>query len=249
MFMDTMTPPAIEAYIEVQTPYIFDMKLGDVTGDQVDDFIYLAGSKSSPDAIYQEDLTLFIVDGITNETITQVLPLKGGYGGMLFVGDFNQDFIEDVYVSVSSGGSGNINYYYLYSFREKTPIQLFDYEKFNEETQWQVTFQDGFKIELTNGFNQTFRLDVSKKDLQLLSKYYNPDGSVKGTIKGEVLPLGGLAPIITPLGNGTYDLVALQRIIGIATVDDFGVIETYLTFKGQRFNPYEIVVGDHQFFK
>ena len=49
MFMDTMTPPAIEAYIEVQTPYIFDMKLGDVTGDQVDDFIYLAGSKSSPD--------------------------------------------------------------------------------------------------------------------------------------------------------------------------------------------------------
>ena len=78
MFMDTMTPPAIEAYIEVQTPYIFDMKLGDVTGDQVDDFIYLAGSKSSPDAIYQEDLTLFIVDGITNETITQVLPLKGG---------------------------------------------------------------------------------------------------------------------------------------------------------------------------
>lgn len=108
-------------------------------------------------------MTLFIVDGITNETITQVLPLKGGYGGMLFVGDFNQDFIEDVYVSVSSGGSGNINYYYLYSFREKTPIQLFDYEKFNEETQWQVTFQDGFKIELTNGFNQTFRLDVSKK--------------------------------------------------------------------------------------
>ena len=92
-------------------------------------------------------------------------------------------------------------------------------------------------------------MDVSKKDLQLLSKYYNPDGSVKGTIKGEVLPLGGLAPIITPLGNGTYDLVASQHIIGIATVDDFGVIETYLTFKGQRFNPYEIVVGDHQFFK
>lgn len=249
MFIDAMTAPAIQEYIEVQTPYIFDMKLGDVTGDQVDDFVYLAGSKSSPDAIYQEDLTLYIVDGITNETITQVLPLKGGYGGMIFIGDFNQDFIEDVYVSVSSGGSGNVNYYYLYSFREKMPVQLFDYEKYNEENQWQVTFQNGFKLELANQFNQTFTVDISKKDLQLLSKYYHPDGSVKGQIQGEVLALGGLSPIITPLGNGTYDLVASQRIVGIATGDHFGIIETYLTFKGQSLYPYEIVVGEHQLLK
>lgn len=246
MFIGVMTPPAIEEKLEVETPYIFDMKLGDVTGDQIDDFVYLAGSKQSPDAIYQENLTLYIVDGITNETTMQVLPLKGGYGGMLFVGDFNQDFIEDVYVSVSSGGSGNLNYYYVYSFKEKEAIQLFDYEVFNQMNQWQATFKDQYKIELSNQNNQVFMLDISKKDVQLLSKYYNPNGSVKSNILGEVLSIGGLTPVVTPIGNGSYDLVASQRIVGITPIDDFGVIETYLTFKGQYSYPYEIVVGERQ---
>ena len=65
-----------------------------MTGDQVDDFIYLAGNKKSPDAIYQEDITIFIVDGVTNEVTEQKLDLKRRLWKYIFLGDFNQDDIE-----------------------------------------------------------------------------------------------------------------------------------------------------------
>lgn len=245
MFGMTEMPPVIEQQVEVEAPYIFDMKIGDVTGDQVDDFIYLTGSKESPDAIYEADLAIYVVDGVTNEAMTQPLSVKGGYGGELFIGDFNQDMTADVYVSLSSGGSGNINYYYLYSFNNRKPVKLFDYEVFNQLSEWSVKFLDQYKVELTqNKLNQTFILDISKKNPQFLMQYYHSNGSVKGHIEGDVLPLGGLAPVITPIGNGSFNLLASQRIIGIATVDEIGVVETSLIFKGEQFIPYTIVVGE-----
>ena len=238
-------PPVIEQQVEVEAPYIFDMKIGDVTGDQVDDFIYLTGSKESPDAIYEADLAIYVVDGVTNEATIQPLSVKGGYGGELFIGDFNQDMTADVYVSLSSGGSGNIHYYYLYSFKDKNPVKLFDYEVFNQLSDWSVKFLNQYKVELKqNKLNQTFILDISRKNPEFLMRYYHSNGSVKGQIEGEVLPLGGLSPIVTPIGNGAFNLLASQRIIGVATVDEIGVVETSLIFKGEQFIPYTIVVGE-----
>ena len=54
---------------------------------------------------------------------------------------------------------------------------------------------------------------------------------------------------MTLAGNKTYDLVASQRMIGIATVDNFGVVEIYLTYKDGKFVPYEIVVGTETDFR
>ena len=247
MFGMTEMPPVIEQQVEMEAPYIFDMKIGDVTGDQVEDFIYLTGSKESPDAIYEADLAIYVVDGVTNEVMTQPLSVKGGYGGELFIGDFNQDMTADVYVSLSSGGIGNINYYYLYSFKNRKPVKLFDYEVFNQLSDWSVKFLDQYKVELTqNKLNQTFILDISKKNPQFLMQYYHNNGSVKGHIEGDVLPLGGLAPVITPMGNGSFNLLASQRIIGIATVDEIGVVETSLIFRGEQFIPYTIIVGEYR---
>ena len=138
MFIDAVTPPPIEMVIQEEQICTFDRKIGDVTGDGIDDFVYLTGHKKSPDAIYQEGITISVVDGVTNEVTEQVLDLNGGYGSALFLGDFNQDEISDIYVSISSGGSGNINYYYIYSFKDKTPVQLLDYQSLNQLYEWSV---------------------------------------------------------------------------------------------------------------
>ena len=71
MFLEAYIPPQIELKVEVDAPYIFDSQIADVTGDQIDDFVYLAGNKKSPDAIYQEDLTIYVVDGVTSEVTEQ----------------------------------------------------------------------------------------------------------------------------------------------------------------------------------
>ena len=55
MFLEAYIPPQIELKVEMDAPYIFDSQIADVTGDQIDDFVYLAGNKKSPDAIYQVD--------------------------------------------------------------------------------------------------------------------------------------------------------------------------------------------------
>ena len=81
-----------------------------------------------------------------------------------------------------------------------------------------------------------------KKDKELLDKYYTPEGKVKENLRGDVLPLGGLYPIMTPRGQDAYSLVASHRIVGIATVDNLGIVEVYLTYQDGKFVPYQIVV-------
>jgi len=244
MFLEAYIPPQVELAVEVDAPYIFDSKLADVTGDQVDDFIYVAGSKKSPDAIYQEDITIFVVDGVTNEVTEQLLDLSGAYGSTLFIGDFNQDDVSDIYVSMSSGGSGNIHYYYIYSFKDKKPVELLDYNQINELYDWSISFTDDYQVIVNNNtINQSYQLSLVGKDSELLNKYYTSEGKVKDNLSGEVLPLGDLSPIMTPNGHESYNLLASQRIIGIATVDNLGIVQVYLTYQDGEFVPYQIVIG------
>ena len=248
MFLEAYIPPQIELKVEMDAPYIFDSQITDVTGDQIDDFVYLAGNKKSPDAIYQEDLTIYVVDGVTSEITEQKLDLTGGYGGTLFLGDLNKDEINDVYVAISSGGSGNIHYYYIYSFKDKQPTEVLDYTKINELYDWNISFVNDYGVVVKNNtLNQTYQLNLSNQNQELLENYYTSEGKVKDNLKGEVLPLGDLSPIMTLADHQTYDLLASQRIIGVATVDGLGVIKIYLTYKDGAFVPYEIVVGTETF--
>ena len=245
MFLEAYIPPQMELTVEVDAPYIFDSKIADVTGDQVDDFIYVAGNKKSPDAIYQEDITIFVVDGVTNEVTEQMLDLNGAYGSTLFIGDFNQDDVSDIYVSMSSGGSGNIHYYYIYSFKDKKPVELLDDNQINELYDWSISFTDDYGVIVNNNtINQSYRLNLAGKDPELLNKYYTSEGKVKDRLSVEVLPLGDLSPIMTPNGYESYNLLASQRIIGIATVDNLGIVQVYLTYKDGEFVPYQMVIGN-----
>ncbi len=245
MFLDAWVPPQIEMVAQTEEVYTFDRKMGDVTGDGVDDFVYLTGYKTSPDAIYQEGITISIVDGVTSEVIDQPLHLNGGYGSALFLGDFDQDEVDDVYVSISSGGSGNINYYYIYSFKDKKPLELLDYQQLNELYEWSIRFLDDYQVDVYNQtLNQTYRLNLSSKSQAFLENYYEADGKMKENLEGEVLPLGGLSPIMTPRGKGAYSLLASQTIIGKAMVDHLGVVEIYLTYQDGKFIPYDLIVGE-----
>ena len=38
------------------------------------------------------------------------------------------------------GGSGNIHYYYIYSFKDKKPDELFNYTDLNDLYEWSISF-------------------------------------------------------------------------------------------------------------
>lgn len=120
----------------------------------------------------------------------------------------------------------------------------------NDLYDWSISFTNNYGVIVKNNtINQTYKLDLSTKDKELLDKYYTPEGKVKENLRGDVLPLGGLYPIMTPRGQDAYSLVASQRIVGIATVDNLGIVEVYLTYQDGKFVPYQIVVGNETDFE
>lgn len=216
---------------------LLDFKFGDVNGDNVIDYIYLYGNKpDSPAGIFADNITLFIRDGSSNK-ITQVnLKYNAGYNARLFLGDFTMDKILDIKVDIDSGGSGGYLYSYIYSFRNNYLQELFDFGKYNNEYKYRVDYRDFYKVHIGNvALDKLLILDISYKGYDYLSRYYDENGKLKQSATGEVLPLGGLFPIVTNEKTNSFDLLAVQRIIGNSNADTLGYLVNLLRWNGKSF--------------
>ncbi|QAS52019.1 VCBS repeat-containing protein [Halobacillus litoralis] len=229
------------------TSNIFAFAQGDVNGDYIQDQVYLVGQKTS-DSPYITDITLIIQDGRSNLFYNVPLKTNMGYQPRLFLGDFTGDGTDDILISMDSGGSGGFGYYYLYSFVNNQPMVLFDYETFDETYKYVVNYQDQYKVEVINQtLNLSFIIDLSNRDQEYLDGIYNQDGTLKAPLQGWVSGLNQLYPVDFD-GDGVYDLYALQRIVGQYNADGLGLVQTPLSWDGQRFssffdNQYAAVLG------
>ncbi|MNP58796.1 hypothetical protein D3C76_1537440 [compost metagenome] len=88
-----------------------------------------------------------------------------------------------------------------------------------------------------------FTIDISNKGYDYLSQYYNENGKLKQPIKGEVLALGALYPIVTNEKSMGYDLLAIQRIIGTSNSDTIGYVENLMTWNGTQFTSLRLSVA------
>jgi len=207
---------------------------GDVNGDGIPDNVYLTGIKT-PDSLFIQQITLVIQDGRTG--MVRYVPLKSnaGFNPTLFLGDFTGDGVKDIFISIASGGSGGIMFYYTYSYVCNTPKLLFDYEVFNGTYQYQVTYQDYYKVEVINVTEGTkYVIDITNKDQDYLNEIYDAEGKLKSPIEGFVNPLSGLYPIDFD-SDGVYELLAYQRVSGRFAADDLGYLLTTLRWNGNRF--------------
>lgn len=208
---------------------------GDVNGDSIPDNVYLMGVKS-PDNSFIQQITLVIQDGRTG--MVRYVPLKSnsGFNSTLFLGDFTGNGVKDILISIASGGSGGIMFYYIYSYLCNTPKLLFDYEVFNQAYQYEVTYQDYYKVDVINVTEGIkYVVDISNKDQDYLNEIYDTDGKLKSPIEGFVNPLSGLYPIDFD-SNGVYELLAYQRVSGRFAADALGYLLTTLKWNGNKFD-------------
>lgn len=240
--MSAMTPDS-------NNTFILDFKKGDVNGDRIPDNVYLYGSKPSGlDSPFVDNITLIIQDGKTNYLSTIPLKENAGYNPTLFLGDFTGSKVNDILISIDSGGSGGYGYFYVYSFLNNRSEKLFDFELFNSYYMYDVTYKDYYKVEVVNKtLRRKFIIDIQSKGQEYLLKIYNENGILKTPLKGEVTALSVLYPIDFQR-NGTYELYAIQRIIGRYNADTLGFAETPLRWNGQKFvavnlNQYAAVPG------
>ncbi|ABR49120.1 conserved hypothetical protein [Alkaliphilus metalliredigens QYMF] len=207
---------------------------GDVNGDGIPDHVYLTGVKTI-DSPFIQKITLVIQDGRTG--MMSYVPLKSnaGYNPTLFLGDFTGDGIKDILISIASGGSGGIMFYYIYSYVCNTPKLLFDYNVFNEAYKYQVIYKDYYKVEVINVTEGIrYVIDISTRDQDYLNEIYDAEGKLKSPIEGFVNPLSGLYPVVFD-SDGVYELLAYQRISGRFAADALGYVLTTLKWNGRKF--------------
>jgi hypothetical protein len=215
-------------------PTTFYHARGDVTGDRVPDNLYIMGTKTNSSPFIQ-NITLLIQDGKTGRVMNVPLNENAGYNPRIYLADFTGDGIDDILISIDSGGSGGMMYQYIYSFVNNRLKLIFDFDVYNKEYEYDVTYKDDYKVELNSIENEEeYIIDISLRDEDYLNEIYDENGQLKEQINGFVNPLGGLFPVDFN-SDGVYELLAYQRIAGRYNADSLGYVLNTLKWKGNRF--------------
>lgn len=215
-------------------PSIVSSAQGDVNGDGVLDNVYLTGVKTS-DSPFTQNITLIIQNGRTGMFTTIPLQENAGYNPTLFLGDFTGDGVADILISINSGGSGAIMYHYVFSFANNIPKLIFDFNKYNEQFQYDVKFLDQYKVEVISKVNNvSYIIDISQKGEDYLTEIYDQNGNLISPITGFVNPLSGLYPVDFD-SNNVFELLAYQKIAGRYNADSLGYILNTLSWKDNEF--------------
>ncbi|MDO7908613.1 VCBS repeat-containing protein [Paenibacillus sp. JX-17] len=196
----------------------------DVTGDGIPDLVYLIGTPPDQNSPFLTNITLAMRNGSSQQTTYVPLATNSGYNPTLFAGDFVGDGVADILIRIDSGGSGAFTYDYIYSFYGGTPLLIFDYELYNMSQSFKVRYLDHYRLEVTSRQPaQVYLLDISLRGKDYLSEIYNPNGTLKKPLEGDIAPLSGLYPVDLER-DGVYELQAYHGIIGQYNADRFGYI-------------------------
>ncbi|MGG0940585.1 hypothetical protein ABHN11_31750 [Brevibacillus centrosporus] len=225
--------------------YVLDQQTADVTGDQAADTVFLVGTKEKQDDIYASAMTLVVQDGKTKAYSKADLGDLGGYEGELTLVDFTGDHVADAFVKTATGGSGGIYNHVVATFAGKTSQVLFG-EAENEGIRYEGKFVDGFKIEGTGThLDKPLTFDVSaNKALYTAAKLYDQAGKLVVKADEDLsvysYPFSSLAPVDMD-GNGTYELVGEQRVVGMNNADTVSNIHSVWGLGSDgKWNPWEV---------
>lgn len=231
--------------MHMNTPNVVSFACGDVTGDRVPDNVYLTGV-ITPESPFVQQITLLVQDGRSGKMTRVPLRENAGYNPTLFLGDFTGNGVDDILISIATGGSGGIMYHYIYSFVDNVPQLIFDFAAYNEHYQYEVSYQDGYKVKVVSLSNQeTYIIDISGRGSEYLDEIYDKNGKLKSPITGFVNPLSGLYPVDFDLDQ-QYELLAYQKIAGQYNADSLAYVLNILTWYENRFvlqNQYVAIYG------
>lgn len=224
----------MESTFAQQYGQILQSQFADINGDGYKDRIMLTGQKEGKKSDLVKNVKVVIKNGKTkNYTDFSVGKNSSGYEPKLFLGDFNGDDVEDMLVSLATGGSGGTYNYSLFSCRHNKIISLFDQEKFSAGLKFTVKFKDNYKLNLYNeDTKKNFSVDLSsqKKEYRKIG-LYNKKGKLLKTTFGMVDGFSKL-DVVDVNKDGTYELVGYQTISGAAHADTLGQVKS--TWKWQN---------------
>lgn len=222
----------------VNQPVVVSNAFGDVNGDGTPDHVYLTAVKAEdPSSPYVTQITLNIQDRVTMRSVAIPMDHNGnaGYNPTLFLGDFTGDDVQDILITIDSGGSGAFTFDYIYSFVHNQAQKLFDFNQYNEQNQYTVTYLDQYRVKVVSpATGQTYLIDISNRGHDYLSQIYNADGTLKKPIQGWADGISGFYPVDIDR-NGVYEARAYQQLSGLYHADSLGYMVNTLQWDGRKF--------------
>lgn len=198
----------------------------DVTGDGKLDTIFVKGEPFEEGAIFLRSITLEIFSANGKNHRVEV---DGGYEPKIEFKDLNNDGINDMFLSVNTGGSGGLSNHYLYTLKDD---QLKDLTV-PEPLVIQTSFLNGYKASMTiESTNESYQFDLRSraKDYERLGLYHN--GKLNEPAELMVLPFGMLKPI--KVAGNRIGLKGSQRISGAYNADSIAYVESTWVYENGK---------------
>lgn len=190
----------------------------DVTGDGKLDTVYVKGEPFEEGAIFLRSITLDIFSATGKN---QKIKLEGGYEPRIDFTDLNNDGVNDIFLSVNTGGSGGVSNHYLYTLKDNQLINL----TVPEPLVIQSSFLNGYKANMTiENTNESYQFDLRNrsKDYERLGLYHN--GKLNEAAELMVLPFGTLKPV--KVTGNRIGLKGSQRVSGAYNADSIAYVES-----------------------
>lgn len=220
--------------VQPNGPFVVAHQFSDVTGDGVPDGIYIIATKLD-DSPYYTNMTLVVQNGRTNELTMYSLRDVAGYNPTIWTGDLTGNRVNDMLLTIQSGGSGAIVFAYVFSFIHGSLGKIFDSIQFSDERRYEVKYANHDEVKVTSrNPNIQYVLNIRYKGKEYLEEIYTADGKLKEPIEGWVDPISGIYPIDLT-GDGKYSLFTMEKISGRYHADGLGFIENLLNWNGRQF--------------
>lgn len=167
-------------------------------------------------------LTIEDVDG--NFKARTKLDVNYGFDPKIGLYDFTGNGFFDILISMRSGGSGGYYFYYIYSYIDRELKKIFDWQEFNNNLKFDVTYLDNQRVKVVVGAsNSEFIIDISNKEQAYLDSLYDKNGKLKAPVKGSVSGIINLYPVSIN-NDRNFELHIICNIIGVVNQDILGGI-------------------------
>lgn len=208
--------------------YVMMLEKGDVNGDKIEDEIIVVGQTETIEDIYHSKVNILIRDGKTENY--KMAKAGGGYDGKLFVGDFDGDKIDDVAISLNTGGSGGMVENTIVSFINENPKYLLN-EESNKIFTVEGKYVDGFKAEIfIKELNKTIIINLeTKKTDYIENKIYDEKGKILTTVEPWVDGIKNLNALDYN-GDETLELIAMTSLSGTSHADKIADIDFVMQY-------------------
>lgn len=209
-----------------------DFANGNITGENSKDDVILIGISPYKGSSYVDEMEI-VLNQENGNSISINFPYSG-YDMQLFLGDFTGNNRSDIMVRGGFGGSGGFEIGVIYKYENGKLVEIFNQNTFYDNNKCQASYKENYKLNINCGENK-YSLNLAARPKDYLNLIYTPDGKVKPTYEPYVDAPSAILPT-KQIYNNFYELIILQRVVGVANSDTLASIQTLLSLEDSKNN-------------